>query len=169
MKPEFKDGKNVYKHPITGRPVVGTYFDTEVNPSLTHQQFKDECDVNIFIKKQQQLNKTAFDEWFNSPPASGVYADFTNLPSFQEAADTIAKANEAFDALPVMIRQRFEYNPQMLMDFLSDENNIEESIKLGLRVVTENPPPTTDQQLLNQIVKNTTPQKRKARPQDDEE
>lgn len=163
----MENGKNVLKRP-NGRTRVVTYFDTEVDPSLTHQEFKDECDANVFIKKQKQLNPTAFDQWFNTPSTSGVYADFTELPSFQEAQDTIAKANEAFDALPVELRQRFDYNPQALIDFLSDEKNIDESIKLGLRIKPEQPQPDPIETALNAIAKNTSPKKPKPRVDEDE-
>lgn len=161
------NGKVVTKRP-NGRPRVQTFFNTEIDPSRTHQEFKDECDVNQFIKKHKSINPTQFTQWFNSPPQSGVYADLTSLPSYEEALQTIILAQNSFEALPSELRQRFDNDPQKLINFLDDPKNEEESIKLKLRIKQEAPPPSAIEQTLNQIAKNTTPKKKTPPPIDED-
>jgi len=51
---------------------------------------------------------------------------------FQTAMQTVAKANEMFDALPSKIRERFNNNAQELLIFLETEENRTEAVFLGL-------------------------------------
>jgi hypothetical protein len=72
-------------------------------PSMTKQEFKDECDVNKVVDhymKTGHLN--AYDE------SKALYLDFTKLPSsnYQETLNMIAAASAAFDALPASARER---------------------------------------------------------------
>lgn len=96
-------------------------------PEMTHQEFKEDCDVNVILDKYMKLGQMP--QW-NS--RTGIYGDFSSMPSYQEAMDTVIKAQDLFMDLPVAIRQRFANDPQQLMDFLSKEENKEEAIKIGL-------------------------------------
>ena len=113
------------------RTRVPTIIDT---PSRTHQEFKDECDVNNIVSNYA---KTGF---LVDPttPVSRVpqFGDFTAIPSFQEAQNALIEAQDAFDALPSNVRKRFSNNPAELMSFLEDPANAEEAEKLGLVTIT---------------------------------
>lgn len=101
---------------------------------LTQDQFIEDCDVNVIMARYMKTGEM--------PPINGrtgVYGDFTELPSYQEALHTLTKANDMFMDIPAHIRLRFENDPQKLMDYLADSKNDEEAIKLGLKVRKEAP------------------------------
>lgn len=71
------------------------------------------------------------------------YGDFTDMPDLKEALDRVRLAEELFMTLPAKLRTRFDNSPWKLNDFITNTDNIEEGIKLGLlkKVVdTEKPP-----------------------------
>jgi len=95
--------------------------------SMTQQQFKSQCDINQIIKKYE---KTGMLSHIN--PNAGNYGDFTNLKNFSENLNMVISAQNAFDALPSEIRKRFGNDPINLINFVEDNSNYEEAIKLGL-------------------------------------
>lgn len=99
----------------------------------TRQEFRDECDVNILMKRYQRTGVLPGD------PASMRYGDFSSLPDFMEAMNTVARANEAFAALPAHVRKRFGNDPGEYVDFVADPKNIDEVRKLGLAKAVEVP------------------------------
>lgn len=103
-----------------------------LDKSLTQQSFKDECDINVIVER--------FGLTGEMPQVRelGEYGDFTGIFDFQTAMNTIRQAQEAFDAWPAHIRARFHNQPQELLDFLADEENRPEAVKLGLVAA---PPP----------------------------
>jgi phage internal scaffolding protein len=110
------------------------YFDPDdpKSKSVTNQSDKDSADINIIMERYQ---KTGLIAGQNRAP---MYGDFTVLPNYYELNKTLAGVNQAFEALPAKTRNRFENDPQQLIDFLLDEKNDAEAIKLGLK--TEKPP-----------------------------
>ena len=95
-------------------------------PSLTEQSFKFESDINNICEGKA----------FSSLPTNKnqpLFDDFTNLGNYQESLDTVARAKSLFEELPSSLRNRFENNPQKLIDFVSDpEKNYDEGVKLGI-------------------------------------
>lgn len=93
----------------------------------TQQSAKDECDLNIIVEKARRgadvshLTRTA-----------PMYGDFTNLPDYREAMVMVTKANEMFMTLDPFVRERFANDPARLLDFLADDKNYSEAVKLGL-------------------------------------
>lgn len=102
------------------------------DPSLAKQSFAEECDINTIVKRFG-IGEYAIPEGTTAP----VYADFTGVVDFHTACNAIAKANEAFDALPATVRARFQNDPGQFVDFCSQDGNRDELVKLGLIV----PPP----------------------------
>ncbi|AXL14665.1 internal scaffolding protein [Microviridae sp.] len=97
-------------------------------PSLTHQASKRECDVNNIMAKWA---KTGMIDHVNRYP--GEYGDFTNVPSdYQESLNAVLAADEQFSSLPSKVRARFGNNPAAFLDFVSDSENVDEMIKMGL-------------------------------------
>ena len=90
------------------------------------QSFKDECDINIIMKKFQ---RTGALDWVSK--YEGQYADVTGM-DFQKAMDTVLRAQEMFDDLPSSVRNRFANDPVSFLEFLNDDSNREEAVKLGL-------------------------------------
>jgi phage internal scaffolding protein len=61
-------------------------------------------------------------------------SEYDDIPAitYQDALDTVAKASEMFDALPVKIRNRFNNDPKQFLEFTSDPKNADEMQKLGM-------------------------------------
>ena len=49
------------------------------------------------------------------------------------------QAQQSFESLPSELRGRFENDPAKLIDFLSDERNNAEAVKLGLKLERKAP------------------------------
>jgi len=126
---------------VTKRPDGSKRVQTiNEEPTLTQQQFKDEVNINNIVKKYKKTG-----QWTHLHGKTGTFADFSELPSYQDALHTVMKADESFMQLPSTLRTKFNNNPQELITYLSDPKNIEESIQLGLRQ-KPTPTPTTPQQ-----------------------
>lgn len=98
-------------------------------PSRTQQHHRDHVNINNIVAKYRKgelvthINKN-----------QGFYGDFAHLPDYAEALQTVIYAQDAFQGLPADLRKRFGNDPQQLIEFLSDSNNLEEATKLGLVV-----------------------------------
>lgn len=93
---------------------------------LVKQSFKDECDINVILKR--------FGIGYQLPqdpriPQSG---DFTGITDFHSAMNQVRQAQEAFMELPANIRSRFNNDPGEYVDFCTNEANKDELRKLGL-------------------------------------
>ena len=51
--------------------------------------------------------------------------------------NVIVQARESFMTLPAKTRARFQNDPQQFMEFMHDENNFDEIVKLKLATVRE--------------------------------
>lgn len=110
-------------------------FNTE--PTMTQQQFKSQCDINQIIKK---FEKTGMISHLNNN--AGNYGDFSTIQNFQQNLNMVLSAQSSFDALPPEVRKRFGNNPSNLIDFVQNESNYEEAVKLGLVQKKPDPAPT---------------------------
>jgi phage internal scaffolding protein len=95
-------------------------------PSLTQQHFKDETDINNILR---QFNVTGM---LPEAPLSPRYGDFTGIVDYHTALNAVIAAEDGFMALPADLRARFENDPENLINFLNDESNKDEAVKLGL-------------------------------------
>ncbi len=101
--------------------------------SCAKQSFKDECDINNILKQYQKTGVIN-----HVKENAGQYVDLPEVPDYQEAMNLVIAAGGAFDSLPGSVRQRFNNNAVTFLDFMNDEENMAESIQLGLR---ESPDP----------------------------
>ena len=67
------------------------------------------------------------------------YGDFTDVVDYETALQRVITAQDSFDALPAKLRDRFENSPANLIEFLNDESNRDEAVKLGLINPPEKP------------------------------
>jgi len=95
-------------------------------PSLTKQSFKDECDINVIMRRYQATGVLEHQR----DATQAIYADVTAY-DYQEAMNLVAQANSAFHGLPSHLRARFDNDPAKLLDFVHDPRNLDESIALG--------------------------------------
>lgn len=106
----------------------GTISIESINtePTLTQQQFKEQCDINNIIKHYTQTGELPLSK------KVGQFLDVSNVQDYHTALQTVFEAQHAFDALPSSIRSRFENDPNQLLAFIEDDANHEEALTLGL-------------------------------------
>lgn len=93
---------------------------TFLDKSLTQQQFKDSADINVLFGKYLETGEI--------PQVEGMgYGDFTGIFDFQSAMNAVRAAEESFAELPARIKNRFDNNPQKLVEFINDPENREEA------------------------------------------
>jgi len=147
---QTKDQTNkIIEKRANGTKRVATY---PVGPSRAQQQFKDDCNVNNIIAKFKATGSVTHVR----NTQEGVYTDLVNLPNLMEAQQVVIAASKAFEAVPSAIRQRFNHDPQLFIDFLSDEKNNEEAVKLGLKTRQQIPKPDPVVSELQALNKNLT-------------
>lgn len=106
---------------------VATGLNTSGAPK-TVQSFKDECDINTIVKRFGITGTLPLN--MRTPlPADTVYP----LSDYRTLLDTVLAAQKTFGDLPAEVRKRFANDPQEMINFLDNPNNLEESYKLGLR------------------------------------
>lgn len=94
--------------------------------SLAQQSFKEECDINTIMERFG--HGAALPQGFRAP----MYGDFTGLGDYRSAIEAVHAAGDAFLSMPAQLRARFENDPAKLIDFVSNESNREEAVRLGL-------------------------------------
>lgn len=98
-----------------------------VGKSMTKQSFKDQCDINLIMKKH-----LAGDVVTHVNHIQGDYSEYPSGVDFLEAMNIVIDSSERFNELPSAIRDRFNNSPADFYDFVKDENNIDEMRDLGL-------------------------------------
>ena len=99
------------------------------SPSLTQQQFKDECDINKIMDRYLRTGVLSDPLQNRGTPKYGDYAD---IGDYMDHMNKVVEANEMFEALPASIRKRFNNNPGELIDFVMNDDNRKEAEFLGL-------------------------------------
>ena len=96
--------------------------------SVTQQCFKDECDINILLAKFAVTGQL--------PDNVRVpqYVDFEEAFDFQSSMNVIRAAEEAFNAMPAEVRDRFQNDPGRFLEFANDASNYDEALKMGLAI-----------------------------------
>ena len=112
---------------------VQKYF---TEPSRTKQAFKQECDINHIMKK---FKKVAGSEFLNQYQGylGGQFGDFSEVVDYRTALDQINRSKAVFEALPSVLRKRFDNDPAKFLDFVQDSNNSKELVEMGLAVSKE--------------------------------
>lgn len=128
----------------------GCDFSTDIGsePSMTRQEFAEECDVN---KLMERYEKTGVISHVNRMPSQ--YFDAGDVPDYQGALHAIREAEMAFAALPAKARASFDNDASRFVEFASDPANVGQMREWGLapqeaapeppmRVEVINPPPS---------------------------
>jgi len=96
-------------------------------PTMTQQQYKEECDVNHIMKKYITTG-----EIYHLNRKQGVYADMSEITDYQGMLHTVMDAQEKFNSLPADVRNKFQNDPSKLIEFVQDPKNYDEGVSLGL-------------------------------------
>lgn len=124
---------------IDGVRVIGSFDPNEisdmtglrcVDESLTHQEFKEESDINTIIDRFGiGENPVQPMEWVTN-------VDIADAPdNYMAVMNQLNEARDQFMALPAKVRSQFDNDPGKFVDFVSDPGNGDELVRLGLAVV----------------------------------
>lgn len=110
------------------------YFDKKPNPliicdpeeSQTEQSHKDECDINNIVYRFQ---KGEVLEHRNEHRGEYGYA---TAETFNEAMNVVTKGMSMFEDLPSHIREKFKNDPAQFLEYVQNDKNAKEMVKLGL-------------------------------------
>ncbi|WNK14631.1 MAG: internal scaffolding protein [Microvirus sp.] len=92
----------------------------------TQQHFAEEVDINTIVERFGITGQTP------TGVRMPTYGDFTEANDFHSSLNAIVQAKEAFDQMPVKVKQRFNNDPEQFVEFCSQEENRTEAEKLGL-------------------------------------
>jgi phage internal scaffolding protein len=115
----------------------------------TKQSAQAETDINNIMARYL---KTGHISWVNrQTPTYGI----SDGQTFHEAMNIVCEAQENFSELPAHIRKRFGNDPAQFLDFVTDENNKDEAIRLGML----NTPAAAEEDFLpSSAAENTVPE-----------
>jgi phage internal scaffolding protein len=98
-----------------------------LDPSLTKQEFTEECDVNFILDRFVKGGDLTLNA------RTPRYGDFTSMPgSYHEALIFIKDTERSFMELDAKIRAKFDNDPQKFLDFVSDPANADQLVDMGL-------------------------------------
>lgn len=137
--------------PVTGEvcefPLVRTRFNTDFDKlsrctsigvfekTRTQQQFKEDADINEIVRRFGLTGKLPDD--IRMPE----YADYNDVFDFQTAMNTMMNAEREFMKLPSDVRRHFDNDPQKLLEFVGNDANYDQAVKLGIVKAKAPPPP----------------------------
>lgn len=146
----------------------GPTIDCSGDRPLTQQSAKDECDINVIMKRA--IGGADISGQFR--PEVPRYGDFTEVPNnLRDCMLVIRRADELFMSLDANVRRRFSNDPAMMLDFLADPKNRDEAVSLGL--VKAPVAPVIDESLQtlksidSSLKESSGAKKSKAKPEDD--
>jgi len=125
---------------------------SEFEESQTQQHFKNECNIHEIIERSKRGIMP--DQGSRAP----IFGDFSVVTDYQSAYEALAVSEEAFLTLKPEVRARFKNDPAQLLTWLTESNNKEEAIKLGLVDAPVEPPKA----LADEIADAIDRQKKKA-------
>lgn len=102
-------------------------------PSLTKQSFTESTSIRKILERYA---KTGI---LGDPSRTPIFGDFSKT-DFVASLNLVSGIKSGFEKLNVRTRERFKNDPAELLEFLADEKNNDEAIKLGLREA----PPVVD-------------------------
>lgn len=102
-----------------------TYQNLGSEPSMTKQEFADECDINQILQRYQRTGAiTHFSQY------APIYGDYSPC-DYQEALNLVKTADKMFADLPSSIRQ-LTSTPDGFLAFIQDPKNASRLVELGL-------------------------------------
>ena len=94
--------------------------------SMTKQADKDKANIHNILKRYEKTGLLP------QRVVSPIEGDVPQVESYHQALTILVEAQQAFDALPSNVRQKFENDPAQFLEFCNDAENKEEMKELGL-------------------------------------
>ena len=108
--------------------------------SMTDPQYADECTIEGIIRRYGVLPR---------PDVKPIDIDVSEFQDFETCLARVTRAMESFHSLPSDIRQRFGGDPKSYYEFITNPENLQEMVRLGLAEVKSQDP--TERELLGEI------------------
>lgn len=153
MEKQFRTRSPHQEHYVRPNGTVGVRTVNN-EPSMTQQQFKDDCDVNVIMEK---FLKTGTITHLRREP--GAYLNLLEMPDYQESLQTVINAQNSFMELDADVRLRFENDPGKFLEWLGDPSKEQEHVAMGLRVPKQNDPVVDQLEALNKKMDKAEPKK----------
>lgn len=116
----------------TERPDTRLHFEGQ---GRTHQEAKDQCDINIIVKKYRRTRQVT-----HINEGQPFYGDFSNSGDYLSAVNQVREAELAFAELPAAVRKECDNDPGIFMEMTSNQEDLEILRKAGLNVGAPVPP-----------------------------
>lgn len=100
---------------------------SEFLPSLTRQEFAEECDINTLMARYEKSGVIS-----HVNKATPRYMDVAELPDLRGYLDIMREASLSFASLPAKVRKEFDNDPQKFVDFAQTPENLEKMREWGL-------------------------------------
>lgn len=135
--------KIVTRYKYSERQPVRVNFDPKIDKSKTNQADMENTDINKIMARAQNgiFDPTIFTE------RKATFGDFSEIGDYHTMLSGVRAAERKFGTLPADIRNRFNNDPQELIDFLRNPENDKEAVKLGLKdrsVLVKSAEPTSN-------------------------
>ena len=116
---------------------IRKYYDKKPNkgitftqPSMAQQQFAEEANINNIMARYNTTGLLT--DPLNPSTRQYEFGDFSTLPEFRDAQETIIEAKNLFNQMPARVRAEFNNDPGLFLDFCSNDQNIERMYDLGI-------------------------------------
>lgn len=110
----------IYK---SGRRRVSIDFSND--PGVTEQCHKDSCDITYILNHHLRMGGIP-------PMPEQQFQDFTNVPDYQTALNTVLQIDSLFEQLPLEARVAYDHDPARFMAAVHDPAHRDTLIKLGV-------------------------------------
>ncbi len=97
-----------------------------LDPTMAQQQFREECDINTIMERFGRTGELI------APVRMPQYGDFDGVNDYHSAMNAIVEAQTAFESLPAKVRARFSNDPAEFLEFVYNDENRDEAVRLGL-------------------------------------
>jgi len=98
----------------------------------TQQNAKDECDINIIIKRHAKTGNIS-----HLNPKSPLYMDCTKITDLQGALSLVEEAEDNFATLPAAVRRAANNDPVQFIDMIHSVEGTEELAQAGLEYIVK--------------------------------
>jgi len=105
----------------------------------THQEFKEDCDINVIIDR---LTKRR--EFAPIAPGTPKYGDFSTAGDYMTAVLNVQTAQRAFEQLPAKVRKAVDNDPGRLLEAINDPTQLEDLKAAGLQLELPGTPEATN-------------------------
>jgi len=115
---------------VLPRPRISFDPKKKADQSMTNQADMDAADINKIMARYEKTGVLVDPSGVERKP---TYGDFTEIKNYHQMLCSIRNVERSFNLLPAQTRNRFDNDPQKLIDFLEDPKNDKEAVKLGFK------------------------------------